>query len=122
MDEKLKMLKAAGTEFLGKEIYLIPKYMGAEEKQYYSCEKRERSEYRMTDAEKSTCELQAELEELEKELEWQVSHKRLAYLRERIEGIETELQKRNPIVAISGHGMSWASKLQTLAEKIGKKE
>lgn len=77
----------------------------------------------MTDAEKSVCELQAELEELEKELEWQVSHKRLAYLRERIEEIETELKKRKPIVAVSGHGMSWAGKLQAFTEnKTGKKE
>ena len=28
MDEKLKTLKAAGAEFIGKEVYLIPKYMG----------------------------------------------------------------------------------------------
>lgn len=28
MDEKLKALKMAGAEFLGKEGYLIPKYMG----------------------------------------------------------------------------------------------
>ncbi len=48
----------------------------------------------MTDAEKSVCELQAELEELERELDYQVSHKRLAYLRERIGEIEAELSKR----------------------------
>ncbi len=28
MDEKLKTLKAAGAEFIGKEVYLIPKYAG----------------------------------------------------------------------------------------------
>lgn len=48
----------------------------------------------MTDSEKSLTALEEELEELNKELEWQVSHKRLAYLRERIEEIETELSKR----------------------------
>lgn len=37
--------------------------------------------------------LTAELERLERELEWPVSHKRIAELQEQIEDIESELRK-----------------------------
>lgn len=49
----------------------------------------------MNNAEKSTQRLKTELEELEKELEYQVNHKRIAFLQEQIIEIEVELKKRN---------------------------
>lgn len=45
-------------------------------------------------SEKSTQELQTELERLECELDYQVHHKRIAELQACIEAIETELNKR----------------------------
>ncbi len=48
----------------------------------------------MNDNEKSVQGLIAELEELEKELDYQVSHKRIAELQNRIAEIEDELKNR----------------------------
>ncbi len=49
----------------------------------------------MNCSDKSTQELQTELERLEHELDYQVHHKRIAELQERIEAIENEIQRRN---------------------------
>lgn len=73
------------------------------------------------DSEMSAQTLLEELAELERELDWQVNHKRIAYLQKRIAEIEAELKKRTPIVAVSGHGMSWAGKLQAIAEGKARK-
>lgn len=50
----------------------------------------------MKDAEISA--LESELEELEKELDYQVSHKRIKYLQERIDEIEKEIAKRKEAI------------------------
>ena len=44
---------------------------------------------------KSVTELKTELAELEHELDYQVSHKRIAWLQENIAEIEAELKKRD---------------------------